>query len=239
MFSGTKREQFLLDMQEPITLSDLGNMPNISNSIVLFAPLINEIDYRIIKILRQDNFLALTAQGYLRSVDSNCKIIKRKMDHKQEAMLANVNVVILSDEDITFNQAVDKDYLNKIIKRSKVVVLTKNVDGSEIFVSSSKKSIKIKTKQLARDTRYDYSGAGDVYAASFIIFLQNNPIVISGKLASDIATRKIMNASCGNYGIETIPTGKTVKDFLDIEELIGKTKEKSNSFLVSQKESHL
>lgn len=224
IFNGVKRSQSVTEQQESITLEDLNFLPELSNkSIVLYGPLLNEIEVKIIKELQKNNFTAITAQGFLRDVEKDGKVWKRKINSLN--ILSFVDAVILSDEDISFNNSsLDVDYLRRLITDTKILALTRNKRGSEIYKKSNINPIKIEAFPLEGHAKYDYSGAGDVYAASFILAMQNKPLIESASFASLYSTIKIYNSKKGRIGIDTIPT------IADIEKFIAENKNDIYSF---------
>ena len=114
----------------------------------------------LIRIGTPDNFpnslIAATIQGWLRKWDENGKVSPKEMDWE---ILKNVNIVFMSEDDIQgFESAIPR-----IIGLVDILVMTRGKNPVSIFH---------KGKQLEFPVyptiEVDPTGAGDIFAASFL-----------------------------------------------------------------------
>lgn len=213
IFHGNTRKQFVSSLQENITENDLGFFPKIEkDAVILLCPLINEVELSIFKHLKSHEFVTLAAQGLLRKIE-NGNVVREK--RSLDALLPFCKTIILSDEDISFkNQSPDLNFLKSLTLSCPLVVLTKNKHGSIIYTKSCTEPLYIDAYALPKSYKYDFSGAGDVYAASFILSLREKPLKQSAEIASIHSWLKIYKSRNGDIGINTIPKSKDLHWFL-------------------------
>ncbi len=124
--------------------------------IVQFCMIADEVDFSLLKFF-PNSLKGATIQGWLRQWDSTGKISPKAMDWAQ---LSPLDVVIMSDADIAgFESA-----LPAIVSAVKIVVLTQGAYGATVFQNTKPThfpSYPIK--------EVDATGAGDVFAAAFLI----------------------------------------------------------------------
>ena len=124
--------------------------------IVQFCMIADEVDFSVLKCF-PNSLKGATIQGWLRQWDSVGKISPKPMDWAQ---LSALDIVIMSDADIAgFESA-----LPSIISAVKIIVMTQGAQGATVFYKG----------QMAHFPSYpvveiDSTGAGDVFAAAFLI----------------------------------------------------------------------
>jgi sugar/nucleoside kinase (ribokinase family) len=124
--------------------------------IVQFCPIDDEVDFSLLQQFR-NALKGATIQGWLRQWDSQGKIAPKAMDWAQ---LAHVDIVILSDADIAgFEYA-----LPIIANHVKIMVMTQGKNGAIIFTDNTQYHFPSYPIQ-----EVDATGAGDVFAAAFLI----------------------------------------------------------------------
>ena len=152
-----KRRQMILGIGDklqpshiPIELQDTG--------IVYLCPIADEVDPELVRCFKH-SLIGVTPQGWMRQWGSGRQVRPKRWD-TAEKILSHTDILVLSDEDILANP---KD-LDKYIQWTKIVVLTRGKNGAVLYengqvIESSSYSVK----------EVDPTGAGDVFAAAFLI----------------------------------------------------------------------
>jgi sugar/nucleoside kinase (ribokinase family) len=124
--------------------------------IVHICPIADEIDYNLLDFF-PNALIGLTPQGSMRQWDNEGKISPKAMDW---SFFSQADVVILSEDDMRGFE----DSLPLMIEAAKILVVTKSVNGADVYAGNQKyhfPSFPIVEK--------DATGAGDVFAAAFLI----------------------------------------------------------------------
>ena len=124
--------------------------------IVQVCVIADEVDFSLLKHF-PNSLVGATIQGWLRQWDASGKISPKTMDWAQ---LAAADVVIMSDADIAGFETV----IPIIAEYVKVLVMTQGAHGATVFQNNQQfhfPSYPIK--------EVDATGAGDVFAAAFLI----------------------------------------------------------------------
>ena len=169
------RTQYIYDRSETIYNTDIPN--HLKNTpIVLFGPIADEVDFSLLNNF-PNSLKAATIQGWLRQWDKNGKIAPKEMDWPQ---LKNVDIVILSNADIAgFDNA-----LENIIRYANIVVLTKGAEGAVVFYKN--KTMEFPAFPV---NEIDPTGAGDIFAASFLVkYAETKDIALSAGFANAAAS---------------------------------------------------
>lgn len=206
------RHQIVTDQQEPITPDDLVNFPSIpNNSVILIAPVIGEISSNLFQILANNRLLAVTPQGYFRKIRGDQSVIQ--VPWINVAALSNAEITVLSEEDLKF----DKEYyanqstLDGIIHSSTVTVLTQGEGGATIFTQGGQRVIHTQTLQLRGEELRNFTGAGDSFAAVFIItYAETGNLKEAAIKANYYAAIKIATPE---LGVAHLPTLKDLEEF--------------------------
>jgi sugar/nucleoside kinase (ribokinase family) len=152
-----KRRQMILGIGDklqpshiPIELQNTG--------IVYLCPIADEVDPELVRCFKH-SLIGVTPQGWMRQWGSSRQVRPKRWD-TAEKILSHTDILVLSDEDILANP---KD-LDKYIQWTKIVVLTRGKNGAVLYengqvIESSSYSVK----------EVDPTGAGDVFAAAFLI----------------------------------------------------------------------
>ena len=146
--------------------------------IVHICPIADEVDQEIFTLFK-DSLVCLTPQGLMRRWDEKGRIYPKKWIPIFKVS-SQVDVLILSEEDIaTFPEVLEecKFLIN-------IVILTRGAEGSILywrgkeFVFSA-----FKTEEK------DPTGAGDVFAAAFLVkYYQTNDPIESSRFANCVAS---------------------------------------------------
>ncbi len=131
--------------------------------IVHFGPLAREFTPGLFSTFSGDSLRGLTPQGFLRRWDST-GLVSRIEPPTLNGYLSELDVVVLSEEDV----GGDWEILDQYAAEARMLVVTRGSEGA------------ILRRRGARDSAYpafpteevDPTGAGDVFAAAFLIHLR-------------------------------------------------------------------
>lgn len=208
------RRQFVTEKQEDITYSDLDEFPSIpEGSTVLIAPVIHEVDPDIFSALSKHANLAVTPQGYFRTLDLDGEVKRRPW--REIDSLRFAKITILSDEDLTFDSQMDENLLNQIRRSCPITVLTEGAKGLTVFDRTQDLEFHVKPFPLFENEIKDFTGAGDSTASAFIkSCMEYGDPKEAGVFAAFYAALKIKGLGGEGTGLATIPTFEQIKYFI-------------------------
>ena len=160
------RQQFVLGAAKELKGTDVPAEWCTSN-IVYLCPIADEVSAELVHCFSKDTLIGATPQGWLREWDASGRV-ETKRWATAEKILPHIDVLILSDEDVRAYP----DELEKYIRLAPIVVLTQGVRGATLFQSGTRLE---STAYPVTET--DPTGAGDVFATSFLIdYYQNRSV---------------------------------------------------------------
>ena len=166
------RAQRLLARGAPIRFSD---MPSawLQAPILLLTPLFHEIEPADVALLKsQGSLLGVEAQGWLRELDGNQ--VHPAPFEEAPAWLAG-DIVFVSNEDVE-----DADRVVAWRQRMPIVALTRGRDGCTVWDESGRHDV-----SAAPVHEDDPTGAGDVFAAAFLIrYYETRDVIAAASFAS-------------------------------------------------------
>ena len=127
--------------------------------VAYLCPIADEVDPDCIHSLNCV-LIGVTPQGWMRQWDSDSRVVRPKRWDSAPAILPYADVLILSDEDLSAYP----DELEKYIELTRIVVLTRGKYGAELYENG-----RILDSQAYPANEIDPTGAGDVFAAAFLI----------------------------------------------------------------------
>ena len=181
------RTQFLSSCAERISIVNIP--PKWRNpDIVYLAPMVDEIGLDVASAFPNAKIVA-SIQGWTRHWGSNGKITSRDWDGKD--ILPYVDVAVCSHEDIYSN-----DNLKTWIDCVPILIVTCGSVGSRIYESGSCVYV-----ESVPNTEVDPTGAGDVYASSFMVrYMETNDSLRAARFASLVAGLSIQS-----HGTDSLP----------------------------------
>lgn len=207
-----RRTQYCPLRQEAIRREDFAYIPHavLKNAIILAAPVANEVDPALFPLLAAYGTLALAPQGYFRTFQEDGAVVPRlwPFTHEQEH-LRSVSVAILSDEDVSVFGTPDLSYVEELRRCVPCLILTRGAIGSTVY--TKERTVAIQSFRLSAHEQNDFTGAGDVYAAAFLVFREQYAFYDAARYASLYAALKIYGF--GEIGINAIPTMDQVQRF--------------------------
>jgi len=132
-------------------------------SLTLLAPVVAEVD-PMIATLFTDGAVGAAAQGWVRQVQPDGLVVPRTWQ-SPERLLQSIQALFLSREDILGQVAQVVEWF----QRMPVGVLTADHAGALLFVNGERYEIQPRPAQ-----EVDPTGAGDVFAATFLIQYQRD-----------------------------------------------------------------
>ena len=126
--------------------------------IAYLCPLTGEVDSPIAQCFNHA-LIGVTPQGWMRTWDENGRVHAKRW-HTAEAILPHADILVLSEEDI----AASPEDLEKYIQWTRIVVLTKGRHGATLYENG-----RILESAAYPAHEVDPTGAGDVFAAAFLI----------------------------------------------------------------------
>jgi sugar/nucleoside kinase (ribokinase family) len=126
--------------------------------LVLLAPVLDEVDPSIVRAF-PDASVAVAAQGWLRAVGPGGDVTTRSWTPPPELM-SSAQALFVSTEDIQGHEADAREW----IQRLPLAVITAAAAGALLFVNGERFEVRPRPAREVDDT-----GAGDVFAATFMI----------------------------------------------------------------------
>jgi len=171
-------------------------------SLTLLAPVVDEVD-PMIATLFTDGAVGAAAQGWVRQVKPDGLVVPRPWQ-SPERLLQSVQALFLSREDILGQEAEVIEWF----QRMPVGVLTADRVGALLFVNGERYEVQ---PRPAREV--DPTGAGDVFAATFLIQYQRDgdpwqaaaaaacagSLAVEGEGWSAVADRAALDAALVEY----------------------------------------
>jgi sugar/nucleoside kinase (ribokinase family) len=171
-------------------------------SLTLLAPVVDEVD-PMIATLFTDGAVGAAAQGWVRQVKPDGLVVSRPWQ-SPERLLQSVQALFLSREDILGQEAEVMEWF----QRMPVGVLTADHVGALLFVNGERYEVQ---PRPAREV--DPTGAGDVFAATFLIQYQRDgdpwqaaaaaacagSLAVEGEGWSAVADRAALDAALVEY----------------------------------------
>lgn len=170
-----------------------------SPSIVHLAPVADEVDPALVGAFPQA-LIGLTPQGWMRCWDASGHVSYQPWAAAPD-LLPRVGAVILSIEDIRGDEALAEAYA----RQAAILVVTRGELGCTLYSQGDVTHIPAPRVEVK-----DPTGAGDIFAAAFLIRLHAAGDPIS---AARFATR-LASASVTRVGLESLPDAATIREAL-------------------------
>lgn len=192
------RKQRVRAVAHPIEIVDLP--PDWATpAVVLFGPLVNEISLGVIQHFPHA-LTGVTPQGWMRAWDEDGHVHAIQWVGA-ETILSQVDVLMFSEEDA----ACDEIQIQAYTKLARLAVVTRGARGATVY--QGKRTTHYPAYQAAV---IDPTGAGDVFAAAFLIRLHETGDVSEAVRFANCAASFIIEG----WGTSNIPTRAQVEDRL-------------------------
>ena len=160
IYQGPQRIQYVHGTASPLYASYLP--PTWKHaSIVLLGPLVGELGLDWLGVF-PDALVGVTPQGWMRSWDQNGRVAAKPWQEAAQ-ILADVDVLVFSEDDVAGDETAIHDYT----RLARLAVVTRGRRGATVFKDG-------RTQDFAafRAHEVDPTGAGDVFAAAFLVRLK-------------------------------------------------------------------
>ena len=165
----------------------------IPSDIVHISPVADEVEYDVVDLFKE-SLLSLAPQGWLRSWDET-GLVRQKTWHSLELVLPKADMVFFSMEDLNH----DFHALAEIEKLCNTLIVTDGYRSIRLFQGGKRLEVAIQAAEAA-----DPTGAGDIFAASFIAhYFRSSDILAAAKYASLIAMESVTRP-----GLSGVPTSE-------------------------------
>ena len=204
IYEGDYRSQYVRGVAAPLAPEDvpsgLRNAP-----VVLLGPLVREMSVDMARLF-PNSLLGVTAQGWMRQWDGDGLVHAREW-REAEQVLPLVDVLVFSYEDVDYDLERVKEYASL----AKMAVVTHNRLGAVVYCDAGSRWI-----PAFRAVSVDPTGAGDVFAASYLVAL--------GELGDPYEAARFANCAAAlsieGDSTSTIPTRAQVEERLLRDERI-------------------
>lgn len=209
-----RRHQVVMNKQTDIRLEDLPNFPDMPEEPVVFvAPVIGEVEPELFPDLSRKGYLVVAPQGYFRHVRGDGNVVRRPWPGVDS--LADAELVILSDEDLTFDEEMDTAYLDKIKALCPIVVLTRGSAGLSVFQKGTE-PLDIRAFPMTADESISPTGVGDSCAAALTWHYRKwGKLKEAAVFGTFYPALKLMGLGGSPRGVQALPTLEQVKQFIN------------------------
>jgi len=156
-YEAGRRVQRLLSLADPVPVTSVPEAWR-NATIIHLAPVAYEVDRAFPKVFPR-SLIGLTPQGLLRRWDGEGTVRQGRWAG-DAALLEGCHTVAFSDEDL----AGDRGFLPLCVERVPLVLLTQGARGATLFQGRQREHF-----PAFRVEEIDPTGAGDVFAAAFLI----------------------------------------------------------------------
>jgi sugar/nucleoside kinase (ribokinase family) len=165
------------------------------NGIVHLGPVAQECDPALANAFG-GAFVGLTPQGWMRCWNQ-AKQVNRCLWKEAERLLARADAVVLSEEDVMNDEAL----VNRYAAQTRLLVLTQGASGCTVYTRGQSRHF-----LAPAVTEIDATGCGDIFAATFFIWLQRSGDPwAAARLANRVAAQSVTRR-----GLDGTPTADEV-----------------------------
>lgn len=164
--------------------------------IVLLGPLADELEGNIVKIFPH-SLIGVTPQGWMRQWDEEGRVFPKAWEGAAE-VLAHANVLIFSEKDVDNDEKVIQAYARMV----EFLVVTRGPRGATVYHRG-----KVRHFPAFETVEVDPTGAGDVFAAAYLIELERT----GDPYAAARFANCVASFSVEKPGTESIPTLEQVE----------------------------
>lgn len=203
-YQGQKRRQFVHGLASPLRPVHLP--PSWKRApIVLLCPLVGELGLDWLGVFPR-SLVGVTPQGWMRQWDEQ-GLVQQKAWSEAQQVLSDVGVLVFSEEDVAGDASIIRQYT----QWARIAVVTRGWRGATVFWNGNPREF-----PAFRAREVDPTGAGDVFAAAFLVRLRETG---DPYLAAPFANCAASFAIEGP-GTSTIPTRQQVEERLRLGQYI-------------------
>ncbi len=205
VYEGQRRNQFVRSTARRLRVLHLPPTWK-QASIVLLGPLVNELGLDWLDVFPAA-LLGVTPQGWMRQWDNRGQVTPKPWQEAGQVLSA-VDVLVFSEEDAAGDEALIQRYA----RMARIAAVTRGRHGATVFQNGSARD-----SPAFRAQEVDPTGAGDVFAAAFVVRLKETG---DPHLAAPFANCAASFAIEGR-GTTSIPSRQQVEERLRLGELYG------------------
>jgi 1D-myo-inositol 3-kinase len=194
------RQQKLVSTARPLAVRDLPDDWR-EAPLALLAPVAQEVDLRLSAAF-EDGSVGAAAQGWLRALDDERRIVTQPWGGARE-VLNRVLALFVSAEDLRGHES----QLTEWVQRVPVAVVTAGAAGALLYVNGERYEVRPR-----RTREVDPTGAGDVFAAAFLVHYQRHPDPWDAAEAATCAA----SLSVEGEGWSTVPDAAQLEEALSL-----------------------
>jgi 1D-myo-inositol 3-kinase len=203
IYQGQRRQQIVHSTATPLSASDLP--PAWSGaSIALLGPVADELGLDWLRVFGQA-LVGVTPQGWMRQWD-NGGTVTGKPWRDAERILSNIDVLVFSEQDVSGDEAT----IGRYAEIAPIAVVTQGRLGATVYCGDSRRHF---PAFHAREV--DPTGAGDVFAAAFLVRLRETGDPYQAAPFANCAAA----ISIEGPGVSAIPTRQQMRERLRLGEL--------------------
>lgn len=177
-----KRRQRVRQLARPIESEHLTGLPLAADAAVLYCPVVHEIEAPLSRLAPR-GLVAVAPQGFFRRWDDSGWISIGEW-HEAERALADVDAVCMSEEDAPVPEELAERFTGRAF------VITRGRRGCRVYSGAD-----VFDFPAVPAREVDATGAGDVFAAAFVVALQRGEAVPGAvRLASREAAAAVESA---------------------------------------------
>ncbi|MFQ6101447.1 MAG: PfkB family carbohydrate kinase [Anaerolineae bacterium] len=155
--------------------------PNWRTTIVHLGPVARECDPALVNAFG-DGFMGVTPQGWMRCWDQAGQVSCCRWE-EAERLLARADAVVLGEEDV----AGDELLIARYAAQTRVLVVTQGAAGCTVYTAGQPRHFPAPAVH-----EVDPTGAGDVFAAAFFVWLQRSGDPwVAARFANCVAARSV------------------------------------------------
>jgi 1D-myo-inositol 3-kinase len=204
IYTPTGRTQYCLAAAPEINVSDIPERLR-RPSAVLLGPLVQEIPPALAAFFDEETLVAAVPQGWMRSWDETGLVSHIPWGTADE-ILPHVDVLILSLEDI--DNEISR--LFPWFELVPLIIVTEYRDGSTVFQRRPNGAVAMFRVPPRPANEVDPTGAGDIFATSFLIRYQETGDPLDAARFANVAA----SFSVEYIGISGMPSRRQVLDYM-------------------------
>ncbi len=159
--------------------------------IVLLGPIVGELEGDMIDQF-PSSLLGVTPQGWLREWGEEGSVLPRRWSDA-DRLLTHLDVLIVSEEDL----AGEAGTLRPKLGIPKISVLTQGAKGATLYCHGRRSHFPVR-----QTTALDPTGAGDIFAAAFLVRLAETDDPVEATRFANVAA----SLSVEKAGLSSVPT---------------------------------
>jgi len=205
IYRGAGRQQCVHAVADPLPVGQLPAEWR-RTPILLLAPVVHEIGTDWLGRF-PNSLVAVTPQGWLRTWDEDGRVRFRRWA-EAEQVISEVDVLIFSEEDVESDESLVLEYAGA----ARLAVVTRGSMGATLFVEGESQESPAFRAQVV-----DPTGAGDVFAAAFLVRLRETADPVVAATFANCAASLSVEGS----GTAAVPNRQQVEERLQRADLRG------------------